>query len=272
MKKILIILLTLLISIILWGFFIETKDFKVKEIAIKVNDLNENFNGFKIAQISDLLLGSTKSVEDLKKVVEQTNKLKPDLIVFTGDLVSNGYSLNKSEISTIKEELLKLDCTLYKYAVIGDNDEKIIDLYTEIMNESNFKILDNASTYIFYKDITPIKITGLTNVDHIKNSLEVIDNIETNLNIVFTHYPDFIDTISNEDIDIVISGHSLNGQIRIPFVGGTLTKTFAKKYIDSYYEVNETKLYVSSGLGTETINFRLFNKPEINLYRLEKNS
>jgi len=127
MKKLLIILLTLLISIILWGFFIETKDFKVKEIAIKVNDLNENFNGFKIAQISDLLLGSTKSVEDLKKVVEQTNKLKPDLIVFTGDLVSNGYSLNKSEISTIKEELLKLDCTLYKYAVIGDNDEKIID-------------------------------------------------------------------------------------------------------------------------------------------------
>ena len=91
--------------------------------------------------------------------------------------------------------------------------------------------------------------------------------------IVLTHYPDYIDTIANYNVDLVLAGHSLLGQIRIPFFGGVIKKDNATKYLDSYYMVNNTKIFVSAGLGTDNnFKFRLFNKPTINLYRLNKES
>ena len=83
------------------------------------------------------------------------------------------------------------------------------------------------------------------------------------------HYPDYIDDLSFENT-IALSGHSLKGTIRIPFYGGIIKKVGAKKYIDDYYEVGTNKLYVSGGIGTENVKFRFNNKPEINIYRLEK--
>ena len=156
---------------------------------------------------------------------------------------------------------------MYKYAVIGDSDS---DNYKEIMTDSDFIVLDNESTYIFYEDITPIKITGITDTSNVEKALSTTDNLDTIYNIVITHYPDNIDEISKYDVDLVIAGHSLLGQIRLPFVGGIIRKDGAQKYIDNYYEINNTKMYVSSGLGIDNnYYYRLFNKPEINLYRLK---
>lgn len=270
MKKIIIVFLALIIATILYGFLINPKGFKIKETKIDIVDLKESFDGLKIAQISDILLGSTKSVDDVKKIVSEVNNLKPDVIVFTGDLISKDYKITEKEIDRLKEEFKKLDPTLYKYAVMGDNDSLNIEIFQDIMKSSDFIILDNESNYLFYKDNTPIKITGITNLDNVEKALQISDDLETNISIVITHYPDYIDTLSNHNINVVLAGHSLQGQIKIPFAGGIMKKTWAKKYLGSYYEVQNTKLYVSSGLGTEKIQFRLFNKPEINLYRLNK--
>lgn len=269
MKKILIGFITLIIIFILYGFLLNTQGFKVIEKKVEIDNLVTSFEGFKILQISDILIGSTKSVDDLEIIVDNINNLKPDIIVFTGDLVSSNYKLNDDEISKLKKHLNNLDCTLYKYAVMGDNDQKIIETFQEIMKQSNFIILDNESNYIFYQDNKPIKITGITNLENISKALTIEDNLDTALNLVITHYPDYADELSKENIDIILAGHSLKGQIRIPFFGGILKKENASKYLDDYYLVNNTKLYVSGGLGTEKIQFRSFNKPEINLYRLE---
>ncbi len=153
---------------------------------------------------------------------------------------------------------------------MGDNDLDKIEVFQDIMKSSEFIILDNESNYLFYKDNTPLKITGITSLDNVEKALQISDELETNKTIVITHYPDYVDTLSNHNIDIVLAGHSLQGQVKIPFVGGIIKKTWAKKYLGSYYQVQNTKLYVSSGLGTEGIQFRLFNKPEVNLYRLNK--
>lgn len=267
MKKVILILILFIIGIILYARFIGIKNYKVVEHTIEIKNLSESFNGFKIAQFSDLLIGSTTSVADLEKIVDDINKMNADIIVFSGDLVNSNYNLNEDETEKIKNLLRSLDCTLYKYAVIGDSDAKN---YKEIMTDSDFIVLDNQSTYIFYEDITPIKITGITNTNNIEKSLSVTDELETMYNIVITHYPDNIDEISKYDVDLVIAGHSLLGQIRLPFIGGIIRKDGAQKYIDNYYEVNSTKMFVSSGLGIDNkYYYRLFNRPEINLYRLK---
>ena len=82
------------------------------------------------------------------------------------------------------------------------------------------------------------------------------------------HEPDYIDQIGYEDYDLILAGHSHNGQVRVPFIGAVVLPVGAKKYYKEHYDLGDTKLYISSGIGTSTLNFRLFNRPSINFYRI----
>ncbi len=271
MRKIFFAIILLIIVAVVYSRFINTSGFKIVEDAIKISDLPNSFDGFKIVQFSDVLIGSTKSVSDLEEVTNKINDLSADIIIFTGDLISQNYDISEEEIENIKSYLSSLDCTLYKYAVIGDNDNANLDLYKEIINDSGFILLDDASTYIFYEDVTPLKLTGLTNQESIEQALYIADELDTFYNIVITHEPDNADVIANYNVDLILAGHSLLGQIRIPFWGALIKKDGATKYIDHEYQINNTKLFISSGLGCDdSLYFRSFNKPTINLYRLEK--
>ena len=84
------------------------------------------------------------------------------------------------------------------------------------------------------------------------------------------HEPDYIDDIDYSKFDLVLAGHSHNGQVRIPFIGATILPDGAKKYYKEYYKLEDTKLYISSGIGTTILPIRLFNKPSYNFYRIIK--
>lgn len=267
MKKVLIAMIILLSFVLIDGFFINPNGFKIIEKKIYVDNLPESFEDFKILQISDLLISNKKDISRLKNIKTKTNERKPDIIVFTGDLINSKNDLTDNDINDIIEILKSLECNLYKYSVIGDNDQKNIDLFNKIMNNSSFKILDNESTYLFYKDINPIKITGINTID--VKTVETNEELTPIFNLVLMHYPDYADNLSFDNA-VALSGHSLKGKIRIPFYGGIIKKDGAKKYIDDYYEIGTNKLYVSGGIGTENVKFRFNNKPEINFYRLEK--
>lgn len=267
MKKVLIAMIILLSFVLIDGFFINPNGFKIIEKKIYVDNLPESFEDFKILQISDLLISNKKDINRLKNIKTKTNERKPDIIVFTGDLINSKNDLTDNDINDIIEILKSLECNLYKYSVIGDNDQKNIDLFNKIMNNSGFKILDNESTYLFYKDINPIKITGINTID--VKTVETNEELTPIFNLVLMHYPDYADNLSFDNA-VALSGHSLKGKIRIPFYGGIIKKDGAKKYIDDYYEIGTNKLYVSGGIGTENVKFRFNNKPEINFYRLEK--
>lgn len=267
MKKVLIAMIILLSFVLIDGFFINPNGFKIVEKKIYVDNLPESFENFKILQISDLLISNKKDISRLKNIKTKTNERKPDIIVFTGDLINSKNDLTDNDINDIIEILKSLECNLYKYSVIGDNDQKNIDLFNKIMNNSGFKILDNESTYLFYKDINPIKITGINTID--VKTVETNEELTPIFNLVLMHYPDYADNLSFDNA-VALSGHSLKGKIRIPFYGGIIKKDGAKKYIDDYYEIGTNKLYVSGGIGTENVKFRFNNKPEINFYRLEK--
>ena len=75
--------------------------------------------------------------------------------------------------------------------------------------------------------------------------------------------------LKNYDVDLILAGHSLQGQIKIPFIGGIIKKDGAQTYIGDYYKINKTEMYISGGIGTDNnFNFRFNNKPQINVYRL----
>lgn len=91
--------------------------------------------------------------------------------------------------------------------------------------------------------------------------------------IVLVHEPDYTDNILqyNNNINLILSGHSHNGQVRIPIIGTIYTPNGAKKYYDEHYNIGNTNLYISGGIGNSKLDVRLFNHPSINLYRINSN-
>ena len=84
------------------------------------------------------------------------------------------------------------------------------------------------------------------------------------------HEPDYIEQIEYSKFDVIFSGHSHNGQVRLPIIGSMYEPVGAKKYYDEHYDLNGTDLYISSGVGLSWLPIRLFNRPSFNFYRITK--
>lgn len=257
--KILFIFILICFLLFIYARYINTSGFVTHEVAVIDEALPQDYNGFKVVHFSDLHYGRTTFEEDLKKIVEEINYLSPDVIVFTGDLFDSD-SIRDEDIEIVTKYLKQLEARLYKFAVIGDYDQKYLETYQSFLEESDFILLDNESYLLYDNSTEPINIVGLTNTNDI---LSLYDTDAFTITLV--HEPDLIKDIHNSNV--VLAGHSLGGQIKIPFVGGIIKQDGASNYIDDYYEVENQQLYISNGIGTQKFSFRMFNKPSINFYR-----
>jgi len=279
--KILIIFLILLIIgviVFLYAMFIGTKGLKIKEYKIKTSTLPEEYHGLKLVHISDIHYGESINKKELQNITNKVNQLKPDIIVFTGDISTNG--LNDKQIEEVSEIMSKMSASIGKYAVNGNHDYDF-KKWDMLIENCGFTILNDTYELIYKNSTTPIVISGIsTNLYGTKNIKDKIEPIIEYLNsfdensslepaysILLMHEPDFIQKIDYNKFDLVLSGHSHNGQVRLPFIGALYTPVGSKKYYDEYYRVDNTDLYISSGLGTSVLEVRLFNRPSFNFYR-----
>lgn len=274
---IIILIFLILISAFLYARYLGTKGLVVKDYNVKSKEIPSNFNGIKILHISDLNYGNTTFMKDVKYLTKKVNEIKPDLIVFTGDLIGESYKLKKDDEKKLINYFNSMDNTLGKYAVLGDEDKK---LSTIILNASNFIILNNSYDLIYNKGLTPIFLGGTE--DSIKSTMDLNKiysyykkerkNVyDAKYKIILTHEGDNASEIIrfDKDTNLILAGHSHNGNIIIPSYGGLLMKDGSKKYGEHHYNISGTEIFVSGGIGTSEVSYRLFNKPSINLYRLK---
>ena len=257
-KNLFIIFILLVIFVRFYG----VSQVVTKEYSIISEEIPKGFDGMKIVQISDIHYGTTINESSLKKMVNKVNQLKPDIIVFTGDLVAKGINPTDKIKAEITVNLSKLEATIGKYA-IASNEDLESDSFSDLITNSGFTLLNNEAKLIYNNDDEPIELVGISDIN---SKIELTDNYK----IALIHKPDDFDNIKNDNYNIVMAGHNHGGIIRLPFLGGLINIEGAKKYHNDYYEIYNTKLYVSSGLGTSNINFRMFNQPSINLYRFYK--
>jgi len=272
LKKIVISVILILIFIIAYSCFISPYIFETKEYKLESSLLPNSFHGLKIIHFSDIHYGTTINQKELDKIVKKINDLNPDIIFFTGDLIDRNISPNETIEQEIVESLKKLKCQLYKYAIYG-NEDLINTKYKDLLNEADFQVLDNESTLLYYKDTTPIMITGFNSLETSPNYTILTNNINDQdpsnfYKIVLTHEPDSYEKIKTYKPNLILSGHSLGGLIKLPFLKPVFLNEGAKAYYEDYYQFDTTELYISSGLGTSGINARFNNNPSINLYRL----
>lgn len=266
-----------IIAVVLYSKYIGTKGLIVKEYRVESNILTSNFSGIKIVHFSDLLYKSTIDKNDVKSLINKINLLKPDIVVFTGNLVSNNVKVTESDIEFLKSELSKIKASIGMYAVYGEYDYSL-DNYEDIMISSNFKVLNNSYEEIFYKTDESIYIVGFPssikeNVD-LDKLFEFYDDLNRKYTIVLLSEGASIKYLdeSTYEVDMILGGYSLNGSVVIPFYGGLFKDKNAYKYSEPYYQKGITNIYISSGLGTKKYGFRLFNHPSINFYRLKAQS
>lgn len=281
-QKILIgffILILIIVIVFLYALFIGSKGLKVKEYKIEIENLPKEYHGLKIVHISDIHYGETINKKELQNVVDKINILKPDIIVFTGDMATNG--LNNEQMEEVSQILSKMEATIGKYAINGNHDYDF-KKWDILIENCGFINLNDTYDTIYKNKTTPIFIAGIsTNLYGNKNIKDKIKPIEDYLNgfnenntnepiynILLLHEPDFIENIDYNKFDLVLSGHSHNGQVRLPIIGALYTPVGAKKYYDEHYKLDNTNLYISSGLGTTILGVRLFNRPSFNLYRI----
>lgn len=270
-KRIVLIIIIILVasfSFFLYVTKVGTVKMLVKEDRVESSKITTSFHGYKIVTFSDL---HDSSIEMVKETVNLINRSKPDLLLFTGDLL-NGESIDSKKREELIKELKKLSSSSLKYAVLGENDTEQASL---ILKDVGFTILDNSYDLIYQKD-DAILLMGL-NSD--KENLDTLlayyssegknDNIYS---ILMTHKPDSLDDVlaRYNNIDLAFAGHSHLGEVRLPLLGSLLTKEGAKKYKDDYYEINNTKFYITSGVGVNVYDFRFCDRPAINLIRLNQ--
>ena len=274
--KFLLIIIFVISLTITYARYGGTKGLITKEYKIETN-IDNSFDGLKIVHFSDLHYLRITNKETTKNIIKEINILNPDIVVFTGDLIDKDYNPTNTDINDLKELLLSIKSKYGKYSVIGNNDNKIRETIEDIYTNSNFILLNNDYDIIYGNNNDKLFIGGLDTYSYDKSDIDKVmtyftDNEDINYKIILVHEPDYIDIINSKynDINLVLSGHSHNGQVNIPYVKKLFLPFGSRKYYENYYKVSNTDLYISSGLGESRINFRIFNKPSINFYRINK--
>lgn len=269
--KLISLLIILMIVLGVYITFVERNLLIVKKHNITINKGGEE--NLKIVQITDTQLGEYYSLEDLKRVVNRINKLNPDIVVFTGDLIDHAVAYE--DLYNASDVLGKIQARIGKYAIYGNHDigGGAIRYYEEIMNEAEFIVLENQKETIKVDEKYISIFGGDDALLGIHNSDETMKGIdEDDINILLIHEPDLIDEYSEYPIDLALSGHSHGGQVYIPFYGPIVKNALAEKYSKGLYKIDnyrQTNLYVSSGLGNTKLPFRFFNIPEIAVFNLK---
>ena len=181
--------------------------------------------------------------------------------------IDKDVKISDQELSKIIEQLQKINSIYGNYYVNGNHDLKF-DKFYEMFDTANFINLNDNYDVIYNKSNEAIFLSGLSTSKKIDFLDSAFENSNYAYKINIMHYPDYFDNIKNYNFNLVLAGHSHNGQVRIPFYGAVVTPLYAKNYYKPYYKIGNTNFYISSGIGTSSYDFRLFNRPSFNLYRL----
>lgn len=255
--------------------YIEPKLLKIETVTLTTDKLHLT-QPLKIVQFSDVHLGEYYTLLDCQKVIDAVNDLKPDLVIFTGDLIDDNKTFQDEE-GTINF-LQQLESRYGKYAVYGNHDHggNGTRRYARIMKKSGFRLLKDEQTTIKLENGDQLTLIGLDDVILSRpNMAKAFKNVpEAHYKLFLSHAPDVADQAADYGVDLQLSGHTHGGQIRLPLIGAPFTPPYGRQYVKGLYTVGThgMKLYVNSGIGTSQLPYRLMNKPEVTMILLKSST
>lgn len=255
-------LATILVGSYLYARYIEPNLLMVNREKLESSNLQPPL---KIVFFGDTHLGEFNDNDQLDRIVTKINAEKPDLVIFTGDLIGStgDFTVNPEAIA---QSLAKIQTTYGKVAVMGNHEYALLDEYnyTDLMNAGGFTVL--VDDWLDISELN-VRLLGLDDVYRGNPDANLTDEaLDGSYNILITHEPDIVDKMASDQVQLVLAGHTHGGQISLPYLTEKILPTNGKKYVKGLYTIGsagQTKLFVTKGTGMTKLPFRFMNIPEI---------
>lgn len=273
---------------ILVGIFWGRWNWKTHTVQLDFAHLPEELNGLRIVQISDIHVGSFfNQTHRVQKAIDQINALKPDYVLFTGDLVNN----ITSEMHGWEPLFLQIEATKGKFSILGNHDygdyvpweadihkqenlKAIIEMhrtigFTPLLNEQVQISTEGEGAYFIGVENwgkAPFRQSG-----NLEKATESIP--EGAFKLLLSHDPSHFDEqVIGTGIDLTLSGHTHGMQFGIERFGIKFSPVqFRYKKWAGLYQVGKQYLYVNRGFGYLGFPGRVGIYPEITLIELNRN-
>ena len=268
---------TLLAGAALYSSLVSRHEISVAARTLSISNLPTAFQGFRVVQLSDFHLEEYTEPFFLEEVVARVNQLAPDLVLLTGDFITRGsltFVVDRQAAHRCAEILATIRCP-QRFCILGNHDVAVnASMVTQALEDRGLPVLRNAYETLHLRG-EALHIGGTADpVTDIPDLALAVPARPDGPVLVMIHAPDYIDSVrehpSGHLVDLVVSGHTHGGQIRLPVLGATILPPLGQKYVQGHFQFGSLQLYVNRGLGTVGLPARWNCPPEISLFTLER--
>ena len=244
---------------------------------LAIRNLPPSFQGFRIAQISDIHYDEYTEPAFVRRVIQHVNALSPDLVILTGDYISFvplPRSFAEYAIRECARTLESIACE-QRFAVMGNHDSFLgAPEIKPILADHGLPMLVNEHVPI---DRNGQRIWLAGTHDPVTHEPDLDTTIPENPGapvLLMCHGPDYADILIQHPrghlVDVMFSGHTHGGQVRLPFMRPMHLPEGGQKYVEGLFRIGHLQLYVNRGIGAVGLPFRLNCPPEITLFTLKQ--
>ncbi len=259
-----------------YSALIEPNNIVTRSFEIELKRLPAAFDGFRIAQISDIHYGEFLGERHLLEVINLVNAAKPDMVAITGDFVTRswrkarGYRPGALKAEPCAELLRSLQSQFGTLAILGNHDHATnATIVAGALASSEIRVLRNHAVPL-EKSGSRLWIAGVD--DAVERAADLPGTMAQVPNdegcVLLVHEPDMADWVCKYPVDLQLSGHSHGGQVRIPFLGAPVLPNSGRKYPLGHYNIQNLQLYTNPGIGVITLPIRFDCPPEITVFTL----
>ncbi len=236
----------------------------VENIKIRLKRLPKNLEGFRLIHLSDIHHSPFTNLEHITRAVEIANSLKPDMCVLTGDYVSH----ESEYIAPVAEVLGRLESRFGTFACLGNHDHWTdAELVTNLLREANINVLINEGFRFTAKNAS-FWLAGVDDYMVGKTDLRAAlrGSFPDEMKMLLAHNPIIARRAARAEVDLVLSGHTHGGQIKIRDDEKRILPR--RKLKNGLYRRKDTQIYITRGIGTVVLPVRYQCPPEISLIEL----
>lgn len=254
----------------------ERHHLQVTERTITLDRLNPSLDGLRIAQISDIHYDQFTEPWFVRQVVAEVNRQRPDLVVLTGDYISEGPMPGRWDQKTAypcAEILSAIQCP-QRWCVLGNHDTHVNPaMVTDALETHGLPVLANRYVPFERNDariwIGGVKDIGLSDPDLNLAAPRGLQRPNEPV-ILLAHEPDYAShVVRHGGVDLMLAGHTHGGQVRLPLIGALYLPPLGRHYPEGLFHLqNGLQLYVNRGIGTVGVPFRFDCRPELTMISL----
>lgn len=258
--------------LVFYGFWVEPHRLGITQQKLVSSKLPPGFN-LTVLHLGDLHLERiTRREEELNRMVRD---LKPDLILFSGDVLNLSYVEDPLAIEQARQIISAWSAPMGVFGVSGSEAVDLAHIFPNLVDGLPLKWLQ-GETLMLNKEDVEISLTGLTCSHRPFRDAPLLEKLAPeavkHFSILLYHSPDLAPNAAQMGFDLQFSGHTHGGQVCLPFVGPLFTASlYGRRFQSGRYLINQMVLYITRGIGMEgkaAPRVRFLCPPEIILWNI----